>query len=44
MESLKESALPELYESYEAIAPAKYAGKLVDKVVGSQEYIRLLLF
>ncbi len=35
MDSLNESTLPQVYDSYESIAPAKYAGKLNGKVVSS---------
>lgn len=33
MASSADSTLPDMYESYPAIAPAKYAGKLDGKVV-----------
>jgi hypothetical protein len=36
MNSLRESTLPEVYDTYEAISPAKYAGKLDGKVASSQ--------
>ena len=44
MASSANSTLPDIYESYDAIAPAKYAGKLQGKVVREPLFRQLEIY